>query len=45
MVGDNRHASAYIFGAICPERGVGAALIMPYLNAEAMNEHLIEISS
>ena len=45
MLRDNRHTSAYIFGAICPERGVGAALIMPYVNTEAMNEHLTEISS
>ena len=44
MVRDNRHTSAYIFGAICPERGVGAALIMPYANTEAMSKHLEEIS-
>ena len=40
MVRDNRHVSTHIFGAICPDRAVGAALIMPYVNAEAMNEHL-----
>lgn len=45
MVHDNRHASAYLFGAICPERAVGAAIIMPSVNTEAMNEHLIEISA
>lgn len=45
MVRDNRHDSAYLFGAICPARGVGAAIIMPAANAEAMNEHLNEISS
>jgi hypothetical protein len=45
MVRDNRHVSAYIFGAICPARAVGAALIMPYANTEAMTEHLEEISS
>ena len=45
MVRDNRHVSTYIFGAICPERGVGAALIMPYANTEAMNAHLVEISA
>jgi transposase len=32
MVRDNRHDSAYIFGAICPERGVGAAIITPSAN-------------
>jgi hypothetical protein len=45
MVRDNRHDSAYLFGAICPAREVGAAVIMPAANAEAMNEHLKEISS
>ena len=52
MVRDNRHVSTYIFGAICPDRAVGAAMIMPYANTEAstrsardeMNEHLKEIS-
>jgi hypothetical protein len=45
MVRDNRHDSAYLFGAICPNRGVGAAIIMPAVNTEAMNEHLNEIST
>ncbi len=45
MVRDNRHDSAYLFGAICPVRAVGAAIIMPAANAEAMNEHLTEIST
>jgi transposase len=45
MVRDNRHDSAYLFGAICPDRGVGAAIIMPAANTEAMNEHLREIST
>jgi hypothetical protein len=45
MVRDNRHVSTYIFGAICPERGVGAAMIMPYADTEAMNANLKEIST
>lgn len=45
MVRDNRHDSAYIFGAICPQRGVGAAIITPAANTEMMNLHLEEISS
>src|ERR1700683_1645242 len=45
MVRDNRHDSVHIFGAICPDRGVGAAIIMPTANTEAMNEHLKEIST
>jgi hypothetical protein len=45
MVRDNRHDSVHLFGAICPCRGVGAAIIMPAVNTEAMNEHLAEIST
>jgi hypothetical protein len=45
MVRDNRHDSAYIFGAICPARGVGAAVIMPAANAEGMSEHLKDLST
>jgi transposase len=41
---DRRYEWAYLFGAICPERRVGAAVIMPEVNIEAMNEHLAEIS-
>jgi len=41
---DQRHTSAYIFGAVCPARDVGAALVMPYVNIEAMNLHLAEIA-
>jgi len=44
-VRDNRHDSAYLFGAICPARAVGAAIIMPAVNSEAMSEHLAEIST
>lgn len=45
MVRDNRHDSAHLFGAICPSRGVGAAIVMPTVNTEAMNEHLKEIGA
>lgn len=40
---DCRYAWAYIFGAVCPARAKGAALVMPYANTEAMNAHLAEI--
>ena len=33
-----------MFGATCPARGVGAAIVMPEVNVEAMNTHLAEIS-
>lgn len=45
MVRDNRYVSTYIFGAVCPQRAVGAAVIMPCANTEAMNVHLAEISA
>lgn len=45
MVRDNRHDTAYLFGAICPARGVGAAIVAPAANAECMNLHLQEIST
>ena len=41
---DQRTCSAYIFGAICPARGVGAGLVLPRCNTDAMNLHLKEIS-
>ena len=41
---DCRYKWAYIFGAVCPARGVGAALVLPYANMEAMALHLAEIS-
>ena len=45
MIRDNRHVSVHIFGAICPARRIGAAIIMPAVNTKAMNEHLKEIGS
>lgn len=41
---DQRYQSAYLFGAICPQRGVGAGLVMPSANTEAMQAHIEEIS-
>jgi hypothetical protein len=41
---DQRYDSAYLFGAICPARGTGAGLALPYADTEAMQLHLDEIS-
>jgi transposase len=41
---DQRYESAYLFGAICPARGTGAALALPYADTEAMQLHLEEVS-
>ena len=40
---DCRYAWTYIFGAVCPARATGSAIIMPYANTEAMSVHLAEI--
>src|SRR6201985_2941859 len=57
MLVDHRHSihrarlshpddkSTVLFGAICPARGVGAAIITPAANTECMNLHLQEIST
>lgn len=41
---DQRYESAYLFGAICPARGTGAALVLPFADTEAMQKHLDEIA-
>jgi DDE superfamily endonuclease len=42
---DNRHHSVWLFGAVCPERGTTAALVLPHVCAEAMTLHLAELST
>jgi hypothetical protein len=42
---DQRYKWTHIFGAVCPVRRVGAALILPHVDAHAMNLHLAEISN
>src|SRR5664280_3276801 len=37
---DQRYENAYVFGAVCPGRDTGVALIMPYADTEAMQAHL-----
>src|SRR6516165_8880299 len=41
---DQRYANAYVFGAICPARDTGTALVLPRANADAMQHHLEAIS-
>jgi transposase len=41
---DQRYENAYMFGAVCPSRDTGVAIIMPYANTAAMRKHLEEIS-
>src|SRR3954453_22607506 len=40
---DRRYAWAYLVGAVCPERAVGAALVLPHADAAATGLHLAEI--
>jgi len=42
---DQRTQSTYLFGAVCPQRGAGAALVLPTCNSEAMQLHLDEIAT
>ena len=41
---DQRTASAYIFGAICPAEGKGAGLVLPRCTTEGMTLPLNEIA-
>ena len=41
---DQRTQSAYLFGAICPDQGKGAALVLPRCTTQAMSLHLEEIA-
>ena len=41
---DQRYDWAYLFGAVCPARDTGAALVLPVADGETMNLHLAEIS-
>jgi hypothetical protein len=42
---DQRTASTYIFGAICPKQGKAVGLILPWCNTAMMNLHLAAISA
>jgi len=42
---DQRYSWAYLFGAVCPARGIGAGLVLPQANARTMSVHLAEIST
>jgi len=42
-VRDLRHAAAYLFGAVCPARDAGVALVLPAVSAAAMQAMLDEL--
>ena len=41
---DQRTSSVDIFGAICPQRGKGAALVRPRCDTQAMNLHWADVA-
>ena len=45
MIKDQGYRSTYIFGAVCPERDTGVALVLPSASAENMNLFLAELAS
>lgn len=45
MVKDQGYRSAYIFGAVCPERDTGVALVLSRASTEGMNLLLEELSA
>jgi transposase len=44
LVKQQQFLASYIFGAICPEKGSSAGLILPTINKQCMRLHMEEIS-
>jgi len=44
-VHDQRTQSTYLFGAVCPQQGSAAALVLPARNSETMQLHRDEIAA
>jgi putative transposase len=42
-VRDLRHQAVYLFGAVCPERDAGVALVLPMVSAAALQARLDEL--
>ncbi|HAS6144794.1 TPA: IS630 family transposase [Vibrio vulnificus] len=36
---------AYLFGSVCPARGIGEAMVVPWVNKDIMVEHLKQLSA
>jgi hypothetical protein len=43
-VRDLRHQAVYLFGAVCLERDVGVALVLPTVGAAALEAMLVELA-
>ena len=35
---------AYLFGSVCPSKGIGEAMVVPWVNKDIMINHLAQIS-
>ena len=44
VVRQKQYEYAYVFGAVCPERGASVGLVMPMVNTAAMQLHLRHIA-
>ncbi|MFK0573178.1 IS630 family transposase [Endozoicomonas sp.] len=44
LIRQRQFLSTYLFGAVCPERDIGVALVLPTANSEGMTLHLSEIA-
>lgn len=44
LIKQQQFINSYIFGAVCPERDIGAALVLPSADISSMKRHLQEIS-
>ena len=44
LVKQQQFINSYIFGAVCPEKDKGAALVLPTADTSSMKRHLQEIS-
>ncbi|ELP5902867.1 hypothetical protein QTV49_004915 [Vibrio vulnificus] len=45
MVKQQQFEHAYLFGSVCPARGIGQAMVVPWVNKNIMVEHLKQISA
>ncbi|CAK2159745.1 hypothetical protein VCRA2122O12_920001 [Vibrio crassostreae] len=45
MVKQQQFEYAYLFGSVCPERGIGKAIVVPWVNKDIMTNHLEQISN
>jgi transposase len=44
VVKQQKFEYAYLFGSVCPSRGIGEAMVVPLVNKNVMVEHLRQIS-